>query len=181
MMRKFSLAIFIILFIIFFIIDVFADEGAYFLIYKNLLVSGLIFYTLRKFSCNEDQLPKDDKVGYAFLIAIILVIGSYTKVLFVEELQYECQNGFGSSILIYPYGVVLLLELACIAWLIMKKIFIWYPVSFYLSMYLTLLDGGGFTGIGNMFILVVAIVMEYSITLWLNLKRLKIVKESNQT
>ena len=156
----------------------------------NFILLMCMYYTSYKLckASDEKREYNDDYKMEVIVIALVAMIGSCLLNTFLINDMAEILLYSDADVTWIIVDVLLLcVEMVIILVVSINNVFLWYPVTFFSSLYVTLF-GNATSGLDNvglylvlLFVLLLVGIIEYAITLWLNLKRLKIVNESNHT
>lgn len=150
------------------------EIGAFY--FKNLVVIIILFLVLYRLSC-KSKVSNPRFSGHTFsqiIIILSLVIGFYIiNDTFMRELIYLLQGDVSGIVCLIETAIFVLFEIALIWRSAVKGVHLWFPVSFYLSMYGEFIYILGLGEYISQMVCFIIIVAECVITLWLNFRNIE--------
>ncbi len=150
------------------------EIGAFY--FKNLVVIIILFLVLYRLSC-KSKASNPRFSGHTFsqiIIILSLVIGFYIiNDTFMRELIYLLQGDVSGIVCLIETAIFVLFEIALIWRRAVKGVHLWFPVSFYLSMYGEFIYILGLGEYISQMVCFIIIVAECVITLWLNFRNIE--------
>lgn len=146
----------------------------------NVLISVIMFTKMKNGSeaLREKNISKEEKLVYSFIMVAIIIVGSYVNVQYLFSLIYSLKSGIDVSELelFILFTLVFLAQFVGLSIIVIKKIHIWFPISFSLSMCMNcwLRVAVPTVTMILMDMLIISVFVECGITLWLNFRKLEL-------
>lgn len=143
----------------------------------NVLISVIMFTKMKNGSeaLREKNITKEEKLVYSFIMVAIIIVGSYVNVQYLFSLIYSLKSGIDVSELelFILFTLVFLAQFVGLSIIVIKKIHIWFPISFSLSMCMNCWLRASVPTVTMilMDILIISVFVECGITLWLNWRK----------